>query len=371
MSHIAILGAGLIGRLLALLLAKVDCPSTTVKVSLFERQDINTPNTTGRVAAAMVAPLAESVNASSHIVEMGQQSLLLWPQLLRYLQLTTTLQQTGTLVLAHRQDHNEMRHFQQRLKCTDRTQCQTLTPAQLHHLEPELDGHFNQALWLSDEAHIDNQQLYDETATALKSSPINLFEQHQAELVDDDLVVNQQAITCDWVIDCRGMGAKQAWLDPDNALRGVRGEVIRVYAPEVNLQRPVRLMHPRYALYIVPKAHHQFVIGATEIESEGNKAPSIRSTLELLSAAYSIHKGFAEAEIVSVQAALRPTLRDNQPAIVCRHNIIQVNGLYRHGYLLAPYVLQHIMLLLHQAGLPCRSFCSHPASVHSTLVTYL
>ena len=50
-------------------------------------------------------------------------------------------------------------------------------------------------------------------------------------------------------------------------LRPVRGEVIRVYAPEVEFSLPVRLMHPRYKLYIAPKINHEYVIGATEIES--------------------------------------------------------------------------------------------------------
>ena len=68
--------------------------------------------------------------------------------------------------------------------------------------------------------------------------------------------------------------------------------MIRLHAPEVSLRRPVRLMHPRYPLYIAPKPDHVFVIGATEIESEDTSPASVRSTLELLSAAYSLHSGF-------------------------------------------------------------------------------
>ena len=37
-----------------------------------------------------------------------------------------------------------------------------------------------------------------------------------------------------------GLGARQDWKD----LRGVRGEVVRLYAPDVTLQRPTRLVHP-------------------------------------------------------------------------------------------------------------------------------
>ena len=88
-----------------------------------------------------------------------------------------------------------------------------------------------------------------------------------------------------WLFDCRGLGARSDW----KALRGVRGEVVRIHAPGVSLTRPTRLLHPRYPLYIAPKPGDVFVIGATEIESDDLSPASVRSTLELLSAAYTVH----------------------------------------------------------------------------------
>jgi glycine oxidase len=145
------------------------------------------------------------------------------------------------------------------------------------------------------------------------------------------------------VIDCRGLGARPQW----SAIRGVRGEVIRVHAPEVALLRPTRLVHPRYPLYIAPKPDHLFVIGATEIESDDMSPASVRSTLELLSAAYAVHSGFAEARIVEIATQCRPTLPDNLPAIrQPRPGVMQINGLYRHGFMIAPAILDVAMELL-------------------------
>jgi glycine oxidase len=133
-------------------------------------------------------------------------------------------------------------------------------------------------------------------------------------------------------------------------VRGVRGEVLRVHAPEVTLLRPVRLVHPRYPLYIAPKQDHVFVIGATEIESEDMSPASVRSALELLSAAYSVHSGFAEARLLELSTQCRPTLIDNLPAVrFTAPNTIQINGLYRHGFLIAPAMLDIVMELL-QSG---------------------
>lgn len=113
-----------------------------------------------------------------------------------------------------------------------------------------------------------------------------------------------------------GYGAKTAWnQSPEHTstLRGIRGEVARVYTPEITLNRPVRLLHPRYPLYIAPKENHVFVIGATQIESESQAPASVRSGLELLSALYAVHPAFGEADILEIAAGLRPTLNHHNP----------------------------------------------------------
>ena len=142
------------------------------------------------------------------------------------------------------------------------------------------------------------------------------------------------------MFDCRGLGARSEWPQ----LRGVRGEVIRLHAPDVTLQRPTRLIHPRYPIYIAPKEDHVFVIGATEIETEDLSPASVRSTLELLSAAYTVHSGFAEARILEITTQARPTLTDNLPAVrLLGERTLQINGLYRHGFLISPAMVDVVM----------------------------
>ncbi len=134
-----------------------------------------------------------------------------------------------------------------------------------------------------------------------------------------------------WVIDCRGLAARDVFPD----LRGVKGETVLIETREIALARPVRLIHPRWPLYIVPRPDGRFLVGATSIESEDNGV-SVRSALELLSAAYALHPTFGEARIVETGAALRPALPDHAPRIRINGQRIAVNGLYRHGFLLAP-----------------------------------
>jgi len=140
------------------------------------------------------------------------------------------------------------------------------------------------------------------------------------------------------VIDCRGLAAR----DTQEDLRGVKGEMILIETDEVELSRPVRLIHPRWPLYVIPREDHLFMLGATSIEAE-DTGVSVRSALELLGAAYAVHPAFAEARIVEFGSGLRPAFPDNLPRISIEKENIAVNGLYRHGFLLAPALAELVL----------------------------
>jgi glycine oxidase len=337
----AILGAGLMGRLLAVTLARAGC-----KVELFDAAGPTADGAAARVAAAMLAPLAESAVAPASVVRMGHYALTRWPELLAPLAQPVFFQREGTLVLWHRQDAAEAARLARVLARTaqqvpELAPMQTLDGGGIAALEPSLGQRFAQGLLLPGEGQLDNRALLSALLATLEASP-NVQLHWQSPRAPSDFSPGAPGQP-DRVIDCRGLGAKPQW----SALRGVRGEVIRVHAPEVALQRPTRLVHPRYPLYIVPKPGDVFVIGATEIESDDMSPASVRSTLELLSAAYAVHSGFAEARILEIATQCRPTLPDNLPAIRQPHpRVLQINGLYRHGFMIAPAVLDAAMELL-------------------------
>ncbi|MDL9997561.1 FAD-dependent oxidoreductase [Variovorax sp. J22P240] len=337
----AILGAGLMGRLLAVTLVQAGC-----RVELFEAGGPEAEGAAARVAAAMLAPLAESAVAPASVVRMGHYALDRWPTLIASLAAPAFFQREGTLVLWHRQDASEAARLARVLARTGEVvpelpAMKSLDAAGIAALEPSLGQRFAQGLLLPDEGQLDNRALLAALLATLQASSQVRLHWHAPRTTDD--FTPGEPGQPERVIDCRGLGARPQW----NALRGVRGEVIRVHAPEVTLQRPTRLVHPRYPLYIAPKPDNVFVIGATEIESDDMSPASVRSTLELLSAAYSVHSGFAEARIVEIATQCRPTLPDNLPAVrQPRPGVIQVNGLYRHGFMIAPAILDVVMELL-------------------------
>ncbi|HDZ15771.1 MAG TPA: FAD-dependent oxidoreductase, partial [Methylophaga aminisulfidivorans] len=108
----------------------------------------------------------------------------------------------------------------------------------------------------------------------------------------------------------------------------------------------VRLLHPRYPFYLATRPNNEYVLGATVIESDDRSSLTVRSGLELMSALYSLHKGFAEARILEMTAHCRPGLPDNLPTIQRRDWGYVVNGFYRHGYLFGPAVVNDLMVHL-------------------------
>lgn len=330
--HIAIAGAGLAGRLLAWRLLRAD-----FNVTLFEAGRFDKPVSAAHTAAAMISPMSEVVVSERAIYDMGLRSLELWPEWLDELNLdihqTVSYTANGSVVVAHAADMSELEQFYADLNYhlgTDNN-ARWLKSAELRELEPDLSHQFDSGLYLPGEAHLDNRQLLRVLLEAIQKLGGHCIEEHPLQLTEQTLS------NFDMGIDCRGLGAKS----DRQKLRGVRGEVLWVETDEIAFRHPIRLMHPRYKLYVVPKPGGRFIIGATEIESEDRSPVSVQSMLELCSALYTLNPAFAEARITELDVNLRPAFMDNMPRVeMTNRKVLSINGLYRHGYLLAPALVE-------------------------------
>lgn len=331
--EVALAGGGLLGRLLAWCLA-----SRGVKTVMFEAASRQSERSAANVAAAMLAPLAEAVDATPLALKLGYQSLALWREYLPQLGQHVFHQENGSLLVWHRQDAPLAERFRSHLLRAhdNRKVWEDWQEAEILAHEPQLAGRFRQGVFLPDEGQLDNRQALAALLFAAEKAGADCR-------FETEISPETAAEQAEWVIDCRGFGAKQTWNAADGSrLRGVRGEVARVFAPEVELNRPVRLLHPRYPLYICPKEDHVYVIGATQLESEDDGPVSVRSSLELFSALYAVHPAFGEARVLETATGLRPTLQHENPEIRCKQGsrIIEANGLFRHGFMISPAVAE-------------------------------
>lgn len=295
---LTVAGAGVAGLSCALELARAG-----FAVEVFEQAGSLEANGCSRYAGGMLAPWCESESAEPEVLELGRLALDWWDGV-------TEVTRGGTLVVAPRRDASELTRF------ADRTTAHRA--ADVDTLEPALAGRFSRGLFYEQEAHIDPRRALRDLAAACRDQGVVIHFGTPAPGPVD--------------VDCRGVAAMDVLTD----LRAVRGEMVILKSRDVTLTRTVRLLHPRFPVYVVPRGDGVFMVGATMIESAGWGPVTLRSMMELLGAAYALHPGFAEAEILETGVGLRPAYPDNLPRVTEVGGTFYVNGLYRHGYLLAP-----------------------------------
>lgn len=353
---IAILGGGLMGRLLAWTLAR-----RGDAVSVYDAAPEHAPAAAAHTAAAMVAPWAERPVCSERVFTLGCESLRLWPSLLaevsRESGMPVRWNDGGTLIVAHRGDqaefHNLCAYYQRQQWLPNGREIpqsqladspvQILNAPALRQLEPGLSTEFQQGLWLPEEGQVDNRQLWRALEIAAGRAQAKFHYDARVTDLEGHPLVNGRSLHADCIIDCRGTGGRSA-----SPVRGVRGETVWLQARDVTLSRPIRLLHPRYHFYLVPRGQGTFQLGATELESEDRSPVSVRSAMEMLSALWTLAPGFAEARILSMEANLRPATPTHEPEISRLGNQVRVNGLFRHGFLLAPALIAPVLACVDQ-----------------------
>lgn len=279
------------------------------------------------LAGGMLAPWCEREGADEFVLERGRDSADRWNAIV-----PGKIVRNGTLVVAPNRDQSELKRFSDRT-----TGFRQVDEAEIAILEPSLAGRFRHGLFFAREAHLDPRDVLLSLKSMLSEKGVT-FVDHVAD-----------SGRYSDIIDCTGIARARESKD----LRGVRGEMLYLRTQEVTLSRPVRLLHPRFPVYIVPRGKGLFMVGATMIETDFEAPISARSLMELLNAAYALHPAFAEASVVETGAGIRPAFPDNVPRVIRKGRTIVINGLYRHGFLLAPAMAAEAADLL---------FCDHTSN---------
>lgn len=369
--NIGIAGGGLLGRLCAFRLSQAGHKVTIFEANASPAPAVNSIRAAAWTAAGMLSPIAEMECGGPVVRDLGKRSLTLWQEMDRDIRAVLSsekssasisaadsVKSTRDLVVINDQaidteesnqsplglrlhdslmvcHSNDMGAAQRVLRLLDQDDGSLikLNAHDIPPLAPALKGTLH-AWRLLGEGHLYPHQAMRSFYQAMPQ--VNWkWGANVHHISANTIITGDETNFFDWVIDSRGVGAAS-----EIPVRGVRGELLVLFAPGFELHRPVRLLHPRWRVYIVPRPGRQIVIGATEIESEDRSSISVQSTMELLSATFSIFPSLAEARILWSDVNLRPATPDNLPYIETREGISRINGLFRHGWLLGPAVAE-------------------------------
>jgi glycine oxidase len=328
--QITVMGAGVAG-----LACAVELAERGADVEVVDRGERLGASACSWYAGGMLAPWCELESAEPLIAKLGTESIAWWRERFP----GTVL--NGSLVVAHGRDTGELANFSRRTE-----KFEWLDGDSVASVEPDLRGRFNKALFFKDEGHLDPRAALAFLAQRLEELRVPIRFGVTVAVAPACWGAPSSARQ---VVDCTGLAARDVLTD----LRGVKGEMLVLRLRDISLSRPVRVLHPRMPLYIVPRGDGLFMVGATMIESDQPTRISARSMLELLSAAYALHPAFGEAEIVEIGTGVRPAFPDNLPRIRWYGDVLYVNGLFRHGFLLAPALARRVAgILLEERNFP-------------------
>jgi glycine oxidase len=319
MKQISIVGAGIAGLWTAIL-----AHSDHYTVTIYEQDDACLKQSCSYRAGGMLAFNCEADSKDDIITVLGIHSLQLWKKFFPNL-----ITQNGSLLLTQSCDKDQLRYFE---KIT--FDYKILSPQEVYNLEPALEKRFNYGLYFYNEAHLEPRKCL--TILLQKCLELGIKIEFNTKIA--------APIPNTIHIDTRGLWTQ----DVVSNLRGVKGEMIVVKCPDLNFSRPIRLLHSQHPIYIVPRDNNHYMIGATTIETQNNyhnhnHHVTVQSAGVLLTQAFHLHPAFGEAEIIEMNCGYRPAFIDNKPQVIEKNGIIYLNGLYRHGWTIAPALAQKVI----------------------------
>jgi glycine oxidase len=358
-------------------------------------------------AAGMLTPVAEAAYAERELFALGSDSLDRYPafaaELTALTGLPTGFRQTGTLQVAYDSDDQlvlaELHDLQGSLGRPTRR----LTARECREAEPMGDPSVRGGLLTAADGSVDPRLLTRALLAAAQQAGARLIRQRAAEvlttgqppaghpaaghapagrppdghphaghpasppgrvagarLAEGSVVLAPQVVLA--------AGWQSALIDglPAGAVppvRPVKGQILRLRPtaasraaglPPGLLARTVRGLVRGSAVYLVPRADGELVVGATQEEMGPDTTVTAGGVWELLRDARLIVPGITELELAEAVAGLRPGTPDNAPVIgpSALPGLVLATGHFRGGVLMAPVTADSVAEYLVSGGMP-------------------
>jgi D-amino-acid oxidase len=115
-------------------------------------------------------------------------------------------------------------------------------------------------------------------------------------------VASLDEVDADAVVNCAGLGARE--LAGDDSLVAVRGQIVRVAAPEVT-EWLLDQSDPHRLVYVVPRVN-DVVLGGTAEEGAEDRTPDLATTDAIRARCAALIPALRDAPVIGVAVGLRP-----------------------------------------------------------------
>ena len=303
-------------------------------------------------AAGMLAPAGEAWHGELDLFRLGLASARLWPRYAARLHAASAvdvdLRTGGTLLVG--QDHDDLQQVRRTLEVLESEDIayRELDRREACVEEPTLARVAGAALLPGD--HNVNPRKVAEALVRLLGARLVWA---RATVVDDGVTASDGTrFRCDAVVVATGSEGRARVPQ----VRPVKGETVRLRASDP----PTRVLRARVhgeAVYVVPRADGEVVVGATEEEHAAEPVARLGAVVRLLHAARTLVPGLETAGVLEITARHRPGTPDNGPLIGVSdrpgpvREVLAV-GHYRSGVLLAPLTAQVVRAYVEDGDVP-------------------
>lgn len=306
------------------------------------------------VAGGMLAPLAEAWPGEERLLELGTESLRLWPDFAERLTAVADdpgLRTHGTLVLAADSADREVLatlawHLGERGRDAER-----LNGRELRRREPVVGPAVHGGLSVPGDLAVDNRKLLYALRKAASAAGVSHIADRVASvrpLVTD----GGMELSADTVVLAAGAWSGRLHPALEHVIRPVKGEVLRLRARAGSLPPPTRTLRGLVEgrpVYLVPRDGPEVVLGATQYEAGFDTDPLARGVADLLADAERLAPAVADYALVEVAAGLRAGSTSNYPVIDwLEPGVLAATGHHRNGLLLAPVTAENVLAKLEE-----------------------
>jgi glycine/D-amino acid oxidase-like deaminating enzyme len=176
---------------------------------------------------------------------------------------------------------------------------------------------------------------------------VESFQYDQLQISQDS--VRYKNIQAKYIVFCEGFGIKQNPYFNYLPLKGTKGELLYIKAP--NLQVDYVL---KSSVFLIPQGDDIYTVGATYNWADKTNIPTAEARKELLEKLAKIIR--CDYEVIDQVAGIRPTVVDRRPLVGTHptHNQLAIlNGLGTRGVMIGPTVAKQLFQHLeHEIMLP-------------------
>jgi glycine oxidase len=338
MDDVAIVGAGLIGCGIAYELAK-----RGARVTLYDRAE--PARAASWAGAGMLAPYSEHV-VDPALLALCDASLRAYPAYVDELRERTGvdayLRHDGTLHVACDDAAAAALEAQCAAFRRNGAVASILDRDATLAREPMLAGDVRGAVFVANEAYVDNRRLGRALVAACGAAGVR-FERTSNVALEADarrirgIRTERGFVATGTVVNAAGAWAGQLDGVPPGArvaVRPVAGEMVALAVPKNFARGLVWSQH----VYLVPRDDGRLLIGATSLERDFDVRVTARGVQSLLEVALRVAPVLGTFALVETWAGLRPASHDGRPYLgaTAIDGYLVASGHYRNGILLTP-----------------------------------